>query len=216
MYGIVNTKLKFCTASPKLGQSFDSKGLERCCKAVYGGIAWPGKRPGFTVVVTMDRFEQYGTQIYEICLLDEVESQNMWELVKQCGTLDFKYNPSVWIGDNKNPTADQFIRDINSETHGRSLSIQRTSMLDMDRPYQHILQNIGHMLNDERRELFLKGSRIVEYLREIREDAEIELELGEYPAIEALAYAVLEMKKRGHVRGVTLEQIHAWHKKYRR
>ena len=200
----------------KLGQSFEIKELQRCCKVVYGGIAWPAKRPGFAVVVAMDRFKQYGTQIHEICLLDEFESRDMWELVKQCGALNFKYNPSAWIGDNQNPTADQFRRQINTETHGRCFSVSRTSMLDMDQPYQHILQNIVHMVNEERRELFLKGSRIIEYLREIDEDAEIELELGEYPAIEALAYAVLEMKKRSHKPGVTHAQIRAWNKKYRR
>jgi hypothetical protein len=62
--------------------------------------------------------------------------------------------------------------------------------------------------------LFLKDSRIVEYLREIGEGAEIELELGEYPAIEALAFAVLEMKSHGRVSGVTNEQVRIWAEKY--
>jgi len=110
----------------KLGQSFDSKDLERCCKAIYGGVAWPNKRPGFAVVVAMNRFEKYGTEEHEIFLLDEFGSADMYELVRWCGGADSKYNPSVWIGDKSNPTADQFIRELNRETHGHSFSIQRT------------------------------------------------------------------------------------------
>jgi hypothetical protein len=188
--------------------------LEHYLKAVYGGVSWPGKHRGFAVVVAMNRFEKYGTKEHEICLLDEVESRDMWELVKQIGVLDLKYNPSVWIGDSGNPTADQFVRELNSETHGRSLSFDRTSMLDMDWPYQHMLQSLRRMLRQDSRTLYLKDSKVVEYLREIDADAEIELELGEYPAIEALAFAVLEMKNRGHSRGLTLEEIHALQKKY--
>ena len=112
----------------KLGQSFDSNDLDRYCKAVFGGVAWPGKRPGFAVVVAMDRFKRYGTEEHEICFLDEFESGDICELVKRCGVLDFKYNPSVRIGDRSNPTAGQFIREPNSETHGHSFSIQRTRL----------------------------------------------------------------------------------------
>jgi len=65
------------------------------------------------------------------------------------------------------------------------------------------------------RTLFLKeDSKVLDYLMEIGEDAEIELELGEYPGIEELAYAVLEMKSRGRGSGVTLEQVRAWSEKY--
>jgi len=36
-----------------------------------------------------------------------------------------------------------------------------------------------------------------------------------YPGIEAMAFAVLEMKKRGRGNHVTLEQVRAWSEKYR-
>jgi hypothetical protein len=200
----------------KLGQSFDSKDLERCCKAIYGGVAWPNKRQGFAVVVAMNRFEKYGTEEHEICLLDEFESADMYELVRWCGGADSKYNPSVWIGDRSNPTADQFIRELNRETHGHRFSIQRTRILDMDRPYQHILQSIRRMLRDDSRTLFLKDSRVRDYLGQVGPDEETELELGEYPAIEALAFAVLEMRNRRRGNHITAQQARALSDKYRK
>lgn len=203
----------------KLGQSFDSKDLKRYCDAVYGGVAWPNKRLGFAAVVARNRFEQYGTREHEIYLLDECESREIDKLVRWYGGADLKYSPNVWVGDRNNKTADQIVREYNSETMGHSLSLSRTSLLDMSQPYQYILQNLRRLLREDNRTLFLKDSRIRDYLMEITEDAEIELELGDYPAIEALAFAVLE--KRNRRRGCLsdreqLEQARALSKKYKK
>jgi hypothetical protein len=198
----------------KLGQACDT--LERYCDAVYGGVSWPNKRQGFAVVVARNRFEQYGTREHEIYLLDEYESREIDRLVKWCGGADFKYSPNVWVGDRSNKTADQIVREYNSETNGRSLSLSRTSILDMNQPYQYILQNLRRLLRGDDRTLFLKESKIIEYLREIGEDAEIELELGEYPAIEALAFAVLEMRNRRRGNHITAQQARALSEKYRK
>ncbi len=203
----------------KLGQSFDSKDLERYCDAVYGGVAWPNKRLGFAVVVARNHFEQYGTCEHEIYLLDECESREIDKLIKWCGGADLKYSPNVWVGDRSNKTADQIVREYNRKTMGHSLSLSRTSILDMSQPYQYILQNLRRLLREDNRTLFLKDSRIRDYLMEIGEDAEIELELGEYPAIEALAFAVLEMRNRR--RGCLsdkeqLERARALSKKYKK
>ena len=51
-------------------------------------------------------------------------------------------------------------------------------------------------------------------MREIEGGAELELELGEFPAVEALAFAVLEGKRLGSSRGLTLKEIHALQRKY--
>jgi hypothetical protein len=48
-------------------------------------------------------------------------------------------------------------------------------------------------MHPERRRLFLKDSKVANYLGEIEESEITELERGSYPAIEALAFAVIEM-----------------------
>ncbi|MFC1634469.1 hypothetical protein ACFL5Z_06465 [Planctomycetota bacterium] len=81
----------------------------------------------------------------------------------------------------------------------------------MDRPNQFMLQSIRRMLKPEGRKLFLKKISILDYLGQIGEDEETELELGDYPAVEALAFAVLEGNWKP---GITLEQINFLEKKY--
>ncbi len=45
--------------------------------------------------------------------------------------------------------------------------------------------------------MFLKDSKTKNYLGEIEPSEVVSLELGDYPAIEALAFAVIEMRKYG-------------------
>jgi hypothetical protein len=195
----------------RLGESFDIREMKRCCKEVFGGISWPVKQAGFAVVVAMKSFETFGRQRHEVCLLDEVESADMWELIERCSGLDLKYYPSGWIGDNENSAADRIMQEMSSDSKLRTFSLTPASTTSMDRPYQYMLQSLRRMLREDRRTLFLKESKVIGYLQEIGENAEIELELGEYPAIEALAFA---LEGKGHTESMTLEQIHALQQKY--
>jgi len=43
--------------------------------------------------------------------------------------------------------------------------------------------------------LFLKDSKILNYLSEIEESEPATLEFGSYPAIEAIAFSVIEMRR---------------------
>lgn len=187
----------------KLGE-FSHKELKEQCKAIYGGVAWPGEGPGFAVVIGTDKEKHFDS--HDIYLLDEFESMDVRELVRQCGVLDFKYQPKRWIGDNKNDAADRFIREMNdefadevnenflSESDRRRLYVCSTQILDMKCPYQFILAELKQLLNKERRQLFLKDSKIGDYLGGIEPSQISTLEFGAFPAIEALAFAVIEMR----------------------
>ncbi|MHC4117013.1 MAG: hypothetical protein ACYSWO_05865 [Planctomycetota bacterium] len=172
----------------------DIRELKHCCKAVYGGVSWPGIRPGFAVVAAMDRARHLDS--HDVCLLDEFESYDVRELVRQCGVLHFKYRPDQWIGDWRNDAASRFIREMNEEAeHKREFSLCWTAMLDMEQLYQYVLAEIRSLLAPDRRQLFLKDSKIPGYLSEIEGSEVGELERGAYPAIEALAFAVVEMRR---------------------
>ena len=170
----------------------------RRCESIYGGVAWPGKRPGFAVVVGTSGIQRFGS--HDVYLLDEFESFDTRELVRQCGVLDYKYRPASWIGDNKNGAADIFINKMNDEfaRQERQFYLTPTQILDMERRlYDYILPELKDLLKEERRQLFLRDSRVLNYLREVELNDITELELGHYPAIEAIAFAVLEMLQRG-------------------
>ncbi|UCC99715.1 MAG: hypothetical protein JSW66_07485, partial [Phycisphaerales bacterium] len=60
--------------------------------------------------------------------------------------------------------------------------------------YLFALSTLKDLLNAERRMLFLKDSKILSYMSEIEDGQSSELKLGDYPGIEALAFAVLEAR----------------------
>jgi len=195
----VNVDIK----TAELGQDFTIEELKSQCKAIYGGVSWPSKRPGFAVVLGMSHDKHFDN--YDIYLLDEFEHIDMWELIKQCGVLIFKYQPTMWIGDKKNDAADRFIQELNitlrrpekSNQEQLYFSVYSTPILDMKNPYPYIMSEIKKLVDEESRQLFLKDSKTKNYLGEIEPSEVVELQLGDYPAIEALAFAMIEMRKYG-------------------
>ena len=172
----------------KIGYSFSREQLSKECHLIYGGISLPGKQPGFAVVVAADKKRHSDNY-----LLDEFESFDMRELIYQSGALDFKYLPSNWIGDYRNPAAAQFIEDFNNQSNRRrKFSLSWTPLLDMEHLYSYIIPQLREFLKSK--QLFLKDSKVVNYLRAIVENEITELELGAIPAVEALAFAVMELR----------------------
>ena len=172
----------------ELGHTFSSAELKENFRMIYGGVSFPGKNPGFAVVLAADK--QRHSDIY---MLDEYESFDMRELIYQSGVLDYRYSPSYWIGDYRNKAAEQFIEDFNNQSgHRRKFSLSWTPLLDMENLYSYILPQIKELCR--LKQLFIKEGKTANYLRSIQENEISELELGDYPAIEALAFAVMELR----------------------
>ena len=69
--------------------------------------AGEGRRAGWVI--------RYHMGNHDVYLLDEFESFDMRQLVRQCGVLDFKYAPDRWVGDYHNDAASLFIDEMNAE-----------------------------------------------------------------------------------------------------
>ncbi|MBL7190031.1 MAG: hypothetical protein ISS70_27200 [Phycisphaerae bacterium] len=120
-------------------KTLNSVELRDQCKAIWGGVAWPGKRPGCAVVIGMDRKMHLGS--HDVYLLDEFESFDTRKLVRQCGVRDLKYSPDRWIGEWNNDAASRFIQDMNAEyeqgnhsnskVHRRKFTLKPTPILEM-------------------------------------------------------------------------------------
>ncbi|NIP26647.1 MAG: hypothetical protein GWO38_23200, partial [Phycisphaerae bacterium] len=80
---------------------------------IYGGVAWPGKRPGFAVIVLMDDRPHFDS--HDVCVIAEFESYSTRDLVRQIGVLDDTFMPDRWIGDNRNDAADKFVRELQND-----------------------------------------------------------------------------------------------------
>ena len=173
------------------------------CKAIWSAVAWPGKRPGCAVVLGMDRKEHLGN--HDIHVLDEYETFDTRQLVRQCGALDLKYLPDCWIGQWDNDAASGFISEMDKEyeqrnrcrsaVHRRQFSLQPTAILEMEHIYPFILPQIKALVDPNRRRLFLHDSKMAAYLGDIDESEIAEMALGEFPAVESLAFGVIEMRR---------------------
>lgn len=82
----------------------------------------------------------------------------------------------------------------NKQRQGAFNPVEPFELLEMKPLYPYILSEIKRLLKQDRRRLFLPGdSKIPAYLSGIEADEIPDLQLGDYPAIEALAFAVIEM-----------------------
>ena len=202
----------------QLGHPFNLGELEEHFQAVWAGVAWPGERPGFAVVVGLDRKRHFDG--CDVILLEEYESFNIRQLVRQCGALDLKYAPTRWIGDRKNDAASRFIQEMNSEcretdrhefaaghgqftmnwresaTDGRRFSLSSTPLIEMQDLYPYIVAQIAELTHKDRKQLWLKDGKAAAYLEPIQIGQTAELERGSFPAIEALGFAVIEARDR--------------------
>jgi hypothetical protein len=173
----------------ELSEACEIHDLNRCCRAVCGGIGWPSsKKPGFAVVMAMARNEQTGE--YEMCILHEFESSSYREIIRHCEGLHSKYEPNMWIADTTNDSAEEIKHKMREEV---GFDLSETDLIEMNPLYPLLLDTLKELLNPEHRRLFLKNSKLLKYLGDIEEGQDAKLELGEYPAIEALAFAVIEL-----------------------
>lgn len=181
----------------ELGHSFAYQELRNQCRAVWGAVSFPGERPGFAVVCAMNHKRHLDS--YPIFLLDEFESFDTRELVRQSAALDLKYfitlhclyKPDAsdgWIGDSKNAAAAKFIEEMNAEDnrthrgdsapHREPFRLSSTALLEMKPLYPFVLATLKDLVKAERRMLFLKDSKIKDYLSQIEEGEVADLELG--------------------------------------
>ena len=184
----------------ELGHAFRPAERKENFRLIYGGVSWPGKNPGFAVVVGMGKKRHLNS--YDIFLLEEYESFDIRELVRQCGVLNFKYRPSLFFGDWKNDAAGHFIDELNEDNRQkrerdstiprRQFELSYTPMLEMERLYQLILPQIKELCR--LKQLIIKEGKIANCLRSIQENEISELELGNHPSIEALAFAAMELR----------------------
>jgi hypothetical protein len=171
----------------QLGHEFTQAQLRNQSRAVYGGVAWPGKRSGFVVVLAIVYSDE--RKLWEIYLLDEFESPYMRELIRQCGLLHSKYEPYSWVGDTKNSSAEERMYEMKDDS---GFSLNETDVIEKVPFYQYVVDELKDLRDEEHRRLFLKNSKVLNYMAEIEQGQVAELKRGEYPPLEALVYAAVE------------------------
>ena len=161
-----------------IGHEFTEAELQQHCNAVYGGVAWPGKKPGFAVVLAMSRRKENDSDSHEICLLDEYESSDMRELIRQCGVLNHKYEPEMWVGDTTNDSAEEFMHEMGDDF---DFYLSETDLVEMNPLYPYILGKLKELRNERHRRLFLQDDcKLLNYMGEIEPGEIAELQRGDF------------------------------------
>lgn len=192
-----------------LGYDWTHHDLRNSFADVWGGVAFPGKQPGFAVVAGLCQPMETGN--CEVHVLDEVESVNLYDLLRQCRGLAQKYRlafrpaaePFRWIGDSRHTGASQIIYELNQEGERNqrdrpaSIVIYPTSILDMPQPYSYMLAELRVCMEKEPKQLYLHGSRTEHWLTGILPEDVPHLQFGDYPSAEALAYVTVALREHG-------------------
>lgn len=186
-----------------LGYPWQTAELCHCFEAVRGGVAFPGKNPGFAVVAGLRRLR--GDNIHEVCLLDEVESDDMGALLRQCAGLGYKYQMDLarqcfeWIGDAKNTAASEICCEIADESQRRGPGepvIVSSPITDMGPgAYGYMVSAIKQYATAEHKELFLNESKAELYLQQVKPSDIVDLHFGAFPAIEAVAFVLMDLRE---------------------
>ncbi len=165
---------------------------------IMGGVAFPGRRPGFAVVAGL--CHPNAKSDCEIHVLGEVESPDLGELLRACRGLGAKYRragmlrnePFRWFGNGKHVGAQDIIWRLNRESGNQfdRLDIESTVLLDDPTPYLTMFSLLSGFTRPEQKRLYLHGCTAAHAMNELPPDELAETKLGEYPSVEALAFVV--------------------------
>jgi len=135
----------------------------------------------------------------DIHLLDEFESWDCRELIQKCFQYHEIHEPREWIGDGDHGAVKNTLYAMNQGRRRRRNDVYFVTPMIIqdayDQPYLYMLPEIKRLRDSEHRQLYFNDdSQVIRYMAEIRPDEMAELLLGAYPAIEALAFAVIEIR----------------------
>jgi hypothetical protein len=176
-------------------EHFDTKEDLKYSK-IYAAVAWPGKRPGFVAVV--GKLKEHP---FSMVVLREHEEADLRTLVRTCSALDYFFKPEQFLGEPKNDAAQLFLREVNKEHKAhpkvgdRTSVLRRSRLLDLKEFFAYVYPALKELLKTKR--LSLGDARLLrDYLLAPQESDLAELQLGDYPSIEALAMAALALDER--------------------
>lgn len=177
--------------------------LRHFFQAIMGGVSLPGKRPGHCVIVALRPIKSHTQQHVELHVLSEAQDWNIKGLLRTCHSLGKAFNRSIrrdfeWFGDSTHEAIRDIVAAINDgvrpdpayASRTNELTLWRSSLLDIDRPYSLMASELGDLLRQDSKQLWLHRSQVAGSLSELKPDELGDLPWGSYPAIESLSFAV--------------------------
>jgi len=161
-------------------------------RRIFGGLAWPGERPGYAVVVGESRFPAVGTKNYHCYLIAEVEEQNLQSLISWCAELAGIYSVQNFYGRQHTPCI-QYLNVRNSTAREKGLPAFHISYAPYseEESIEYQLNILMERLSNEYQTLHLhRESKLPGYLTEVPANRISNATESQFPAVAALGYAV--------------------------
>lgn len=121
----MNEKPSLTVQNPDLGDlGFDryyrhnESGAEY--RVIVRGLAWPGIKPGFGVVLAEDLAEDPDLGAHHIHVMAEAEKEDLDDLLMRCVELKGRFAPHEWYGDPHNTMMWQLLCQFNDEREERN------------------------------------------------------------------------------------------------
>ena len=159
---------------------------------IIGGIAWPGEKPGFAVVVGEELFPAIGSKTYHCHLFTTVEEQDKGRLIEKCAELAAYFKVIGFYG-RYDKTNMRYLDQWNRISRERRLP----GFFVYNAPYSEsgLIEYHINILQDRLRigQKTLHGlenSKLPGCLNEIQPDMIPTATDSQFPAVAALGYAV--------------------------
>lgn len=165
-------------------------------KRIYGGIGWPGARPGYICIIG----ELRQPKEHQFILLDEAENFDIESLIARAAALDLYFKPERWFSGEIDKATQKLLTETNKLPEkipgSRPIRIipSRLNSLE-DEVFRYVYPKLKRMTGHGGHLDISKGKLLLNYMS-LPQDSEIStIKLGEYPSIECLAYVALELEK---------------------
>lgn len=166
-------------------------------RRLTGGIAWPGTKPGFAVILAEDRKHDLDVNAHHVRLLAETEEVSIERLLDWCARHELN-SPEVywtWHGNVTNKPAMQWVYRLNDKYHSQGrqqcFAMVPAPYTDNPRGFEFFVNILRERLERWRKTLHLgEKSKLPGYLLELSSEEIMKATSEDYPAIAALGYAV--------------------------
>jgi hypothetical protein len=167
-------------------------------RLLAGGFVFPGRKPGFGVIVGVDLLDDPALKIPQIHCLGEIEESGSQQLISKCLDLRNEYLAWDWFSDPKT-TLNRFLDPVNQDLREKN----EMDFYPLQPPYferedcfSYYMRILEGELKSVQKTLFLGNcTRLKGYVGDFPEDGAVMGTRAEYPALAALGFVVASVRE---------------------
>ncbi|GEM_PF-1268581 len=161
---------------------------------VVAGVQFPGKKPGFAVVLGETEIRDPASQSRNYYILAELEDAGLQSFIERCHEAAGLYACADWYGDPADRVAQEFLYEFNrqlQEKRQRGFYLSRPPLFGEKAQFEYCCQTIFKHVRAGRKTLhFGPASKLPGFLLEFGQEQIRSGKPEDFPAIAALGFAL--------------------------